>query len=90
MSKAHTSYSDIKVQKLIDFSAFRLLSCWYLIQYSIEIKIFDILSFSEQFIPKKKVVEEEKRDLSENGVIVPPSDSALYIQDTCQRVSLLR
>ncbi|VDI57973.1 Hypothetical predicted protein [Mytilus galloprovincialis] len=47
----------------------------------------DIIN-TEQFIPKKKVVEEEKRNLSENGVIVPPSDSALYIQDTCQRIGV--
>ncbi|XP_063425180.1 YEATS domain-containing protein 2-like isoform X2 [Mytilus trossulus] len=47
----------------------------------------DIINM-EQFIPKKKVVEEEKRELSENDIIVPPSDSALYIQDTCQRIGV--
>ncbi|XP_052092646.1 YEATS domain-containing protein 2-like [Mytilus californianus] len=47
----------------------------------------DIINM-EQFIPKKKVVEEETRDLSKNDIVIPPSDSALYIQDTCQRIGV--
>ncbi|CAC5399046.1 YEATS domain-containing protein 2 [Mytilus coruscus] len=47
----------------------------------------DIINM-EQFIPKKKEVEEVTRDLSKNDIVIPPSDSALYIQDTCQRIGV--